>query len=168
MSGKKYVIGDLHLSHNNMAKHRGFNSVEQHDEHIIECWNNIVRKNDVVYILGDITMGKKQPYVLLDRLKGFKKVVLGNHDMPQHIKELLKHVNSVCASIKMKGSILTHIPIHESELSRFSKNIHAHLHEDKIRKLDNCGFFSVPDSRYICVSCEQVNYTPILLDELLK
>jgi len=31
--------GDLHLGHVNMAKWRGFSSVEEHDEYIIDQWN---------------------------------------------------------------------------------------------------------------------------------
>jgi calcineurin-like phosphoesterase family protein len=35
-------IADLHLSHENMAKRRGFSTIEEHDEHIIEKWNSVV------------------------------------------------------------------------------------------------------------------------------
>jgi calcineurin-like phosphoesterase family protein len=73
-------IADLHLSHENMAKRRGFSTIEEHDEHIIEKWNSVVHKRDITYILGDITMEKSAPYHLLDRLNGQKYVVLGNHD----------------------------------------------------------------------------------------
>src|SRR5690606_3234354 len=112
MSGKKFVIADLHFSHKNMASKRGFKSIEEHDQHIIDCWNSVVNKGDTVYILGDVTMEKKSPYYLLDQLKGYINVVLGNHDRRQDVPELLKHVNSVCASIKMNNCIFTHIPIH--------------------------------------------------------
>jgi calcineurin-like phosphoesterase family protein len=55
-------IADLHLSHENMAKRRGFSTIEEHDEHIIEKWNSVVHKRDITYILGDITMEKSSPY----------------------------------------------------------------------------------------------------------
>jgi calcineurin-like phosphoesterase family protein len=58
-------IADLHLSHENMAKRRGFSTIEEHDEHIIEKWNSVAK--DITYILGDIN-GKSAPYHLLDRL----------------------------------------------------------------------------------------------------
>lgn len=137
-----------------MAIKRGFKDEIEHDNHIIEQWNKVVTKRDTVWILGDITMEKSTPYPLLDKLNGYKKVVLGNHDQPQHIPELLKHVNSVCGMIKYKGYILSHCPIHESEIRRFAKNIHGHVHEN-----------SLDDERYINVSCEVVNYTPILFPE---
>lgn len=153
--GRVFIISDLHFGHRNMAIRRGFKDEVQHDSFIIEQWNKVVLKRDTVWVLGDITMEKSSPYHLLGKLNGFKKVVLGNHDQPQHIPELLKYVNSVCGMIKYKGFIFTHCPIHESELSRFCKNIHGHVHEK-----------SLSDERYINVSCEVVNYTPVLLSDL--
>lgn len=150
--GKLFIISDLHLSHKSMAIKRGFNNEIEHDNFIIEKWNKVVSKRDTVWILGDITMERSAPYVLLNRLNGYKKVVLGNHDQPQHVPELLKYVNSVCGMIKYKDFIFTHCPIHESEIGRFYKNIHGHVHEN-----------SLQDNRYINVSCEAVDYTPVEL-----
>ena len=153
MSNNIYVISDLHFGHTNMALKRGFETVEEHDQFIIDQWNKVITKRDVVWILGDITMEKKQGYELLAQLKGTKKVVLGNHDRPQDVPELLKYVNSVCGMVKLKGFFLTHCPIHTSELDyRVRKNIHGHVHEN-----------SIDDPRYVNVSCENVGYTPQLL-----
>lgn len=148
--GVVYIISDLHFGHESMALKRGFKNSEEHDNFIIEQWNKTVLKKDTVWILGDITMEKTSHYPLLNKLKGYKKIVLGNHDKPQHVPELLKYVNSVCGITKYKGYILSHCPIHESELIRFKKNIHGHLHEEIL-----------PDDRYVNVSCEVVNYTPM-------
>ena len=82
-------IADLHLGHINMALKRGFNTVEDHDNHIIQCWNSVVSKRDTVFLVGDITMESSEHYYKLDYLNGIKKVILGNHDKPQHIPELL-------------------------------------------------------------------------------
>ena len=104
-----------------MAIYRGFKNEIEHDEHIIKMWNSVVDNKDVVWILGDISMEKTSPYYLLDRLKGIKKVVLDNHDKPNHTTELLKHVRVVCGMVRYKQFILTHCPIHPSELYRFKK-----------------------------------------------
>ena len=138
--------------------YRGFESVEEHDQHIIDCWNSVVTKGDTVWILGDISMEKSTEYHKLGLLKGYKKVVLGNHDMckPSHNTEMLKYVNAICGAVtnKSKGYIMTHIPIHEFELTRFKKNIHGHVHKNTIN-----------DDRYVNVSCEAIDYTPILLTD---
>jgi calcineurin-like phosphoesterase family protein len=66
--------------------------------------------------------------------------------------------------VQYKGVILTHCPIHPSELEyRFPLNIHGHIH-DKVVVLDY--WTNIPDQRYICVSCERIDYTPKTLDEL--
>jgi calcineurin-like phosphoesterase family protein len=57
---------------------------------------------------------------------------------------------------KKGGYIFTHCPIHESEVTRFHRNIHGHVHEN-----------SLDDYRYINVSCEVVDYTPKLIEELI-
>jgi calcineurin-like phosphoesterase family protein len=153
---KRFLLSDPHFGHANMALKRGFSSVEEHDNHIVECWNSVVNKKDYVYLLGDITM-EKNNYSILSRLNGKIKVFLGNHDKAQHIPELLKYVQDVCSTMKLDGYILSHIPIHPQELGRFGINIHGHVHEN-----------SIEDPRYINVSCEVLNYTPKLFPTKIK
>lgn len=160
-------IADLHLGHTNMALHRGFATVEEHDEYIITQWNSVVSKRDVTYILGDVTMEKKASYVLLDQLNGAKHVVLGNHDRRQDVPHLLKHVESVAGMIQYKGIMLTHCPIHPMELDyRFNKNIHGHIHEKQVMLDIPIAPMEIADDRYVCVSCEQVDYKPKSLQDL--
>lgn len=158
MAGIVRFIADLHFGHQNMAKRRGFDSVEAHDEHIIQEWNNVVDKRDVTYILGDITMEKKAPYHLLKRLNGIKHVILGNHDRRQDVPDLLmNNVESIAGMYQYKGFFLTHCPIHPKELTYrdVRGNIHGHIHDSE-----------VGEPGYYCVSCERVNYKPITLKEL--
>jgi calcineurin-like phosphoesterase family protein len=150
-------FSDPHFSHEKMAINRGFSSVEEHDNHIIENWNKKVSKRDIVWLLGDITMEKRTPYPLLGKLNGLIRVVAGNHDRPQDTQELLKYVQSISGLVKYKGFALSHCPIHESEISRFRGNIHGHVHAN-----------SLPDHRYFNVSAENINYTPISFKELLE
>lgn len=158
-----YFISDLHLGHENMAIKRGFSCADEMNEYIIKSWNSVVNKKDTVYCLGDLTMERSIFYPLLDRLKGYKKVILGNHDKPQHVPELLTYVNNVSASKLIKNSeygniLLSHIPIHTQEFEyRLDFNIHGHVHEN-----------TYPDKRYINVCAEVINYKPKTLEELLN
>ena len=155
-------ISDLHFGHRNMAIKRGFKDEEEMNKHIVKQWNSVVNKKDVTYILGDITMEKATQYYWLNELNGIKKVILGNHDEPQHVPYLLQYVNNVCALKYLKHKefgniILSHAPIHPCELEyRFNINIHGHVHEN-----------TLPDKRYINVSAEVIDYKPKLLSELL-
>jgi len=146
-----------------MAIKRGFKDEEEMNKHIVKEWNSVVSKKDVTYILGDITMEKASQYYWLNELNGIKKVILGNHDEPQHVPELLKHVNNVAAMKYLKHKefgniILSHAPIHPCELEyRFNINIHGHVHEN-----------TLPDKCYINVSAEVIDYKPKLLSELIN
>lgn len=78
----KFVISDLHLGHKSILAHcrPEFESVEDMHEVIIKNWNSVVTPRDKVYILGDVTLSKKN-LPILDELNGTKTLVMGNHDM---------------------------------------------------------------------------------------
>lgn len=158
---KVRFISDLHFRHKNMAIKRGFKDEFEHDNYLIDQWNKVVHKNDLTYILGDITMESSEHYYLLDYLKGRKIVVLGNHDKPNNILALLNYVDKIGGLIKYSQknfpkTWLSHCPVHESEFNnRVKYNIHGHIHEKIIK-----------DDRYINVCCEQIDYTPILFNDL--
>lgn len=161
-------ISDLHFGHKNMAQgYRGFQDEFYMDEHIIEEWNKIVRNKDLTYILGDITMEKKDNYYQLDRLNGRKKVILGNHDQIQHVPELMKYVESVAGMMEYKGHILTHCPIHTSELRNWGKNIHGHIHGNYVLLHPmEAAYLGEVDQRYWNVCCDVISYQPKTLEEL--
>jgi calcineurin-like phosphoesterase family protein len=166
-----FFIADLHLGHRNMAIRRGFIDETQMNGHITSCWNKVVRKKDLVIVLGDISMEKTKYYPILDCLNGLKTVILGNHDEPNHVTELLKYVNKVAGMIDYKKQyILTHCPIHPSQLEyRYSYNIHGHVHENSILKHPTLAdYLGELDPRYINVSAEVIDYTPKTLEELLE
>lgn len=169
-------IGCLHLGHEWMARRRGFIDAHAHDEHLIEEYNRIVSKRDLVYILGDITMNAPEHYHLLDRLKGKKIVVLGNHDKPGSVRELLKYVDSVAGMVDYKGFVITHCPIHPSDVGLCKGNIHAHIHHDntleEFKALSSYGDEkSTPEltlHKYYNVDAHVLNYIPRTLEELTR
>ena len=80
----RYYISDLHFYHANMntqMDQRGFASFEEMNEYMIAQWNKRVRNNDEVVILGDFSIAKgEKTNELLQRLKGKKYLIVGNHD----------------------------------------------------------------------------------------
>jgi calcineurin-like phosphoesterase family protein len=166
--------GCLHLGHRNMAKFRGFENEYSHDAYLIEQWNKVVHKKDLTYILGDVTMENPKNYCLLDELNGRKIVVLGNHDMPKHVRQLLNHVESVAGMVDYKGYCLTHAPIHPMELGRYLGNIHAHIHhKNKIEELEVKSHYQDNDNKiltkdkYFCVDAKLLDFKPVTLNELI-
>ena len=87
---KTWFISDTHFWHKNILQYtdRPFNSVEEMNEGIIDNWNTKVAADDVVYHLGDVSFGSLSRTVdILDRLKGKKRLVYGNHDRGMVKKE---------------------------------------------------------------------------------
>jgi calcineurin-like phosphoesterase family protein len=136
-------------------------------------WNEVVRDNDLVYVLGDVAFNKIA-LNSLGQFKGRKILVMGNHDK-FHTKDYLFVFDDVYAACVIDGIVLTHIPIHPNSLQpRWKGNIHGHLHSRVVTKtieIDRgnveCADISVThtDARYLCVSAEHINLTPIEFDE---
>ncbi len=80
----RFYIADCHFYHaalNLYMDKRGFNSVEEMNAFMIQQWNNVVRKNDEVVILGDFSWaGAHETELILEQLNGKKFLITGNHD----------------------------------------------------------------------------------------
>ena len=160
---REFVISDLHLGHEGILKYRTqFKTIEEHDNFIINNWNSIVTPQDKVYVLGDVCW-KKKDLEKIELLNGKKILIAGNHDI-LGAKNYLKYFRDVRGLGKKGDYWLSHAPIHSSEL-RNCKNIHGHLHNKNIMNpYDDYSCHDdhlYPDIKYINVSCEQVNYTPV-------
>ena len=60
---------------------RGFADAEQMNAYMIGQWNNKIRKNDEVVILGDFSFGKgEETNRILEQLNGRLFLIRGNHD----------------------------------------------------------------------------------------
>ena len=176
-----WVISDTHFHHANILTFtdsegeliRGarFSSVEEMDECMLENWNSVVKPGDKVYHLGDVQMGSKEQFSKFwPRLHGSKRLIVGNHDD-------IKFLSSGGFFAKVQywrmfhefGLMLTHVPIHVNSLFRYPSkngddgvtepepllNIHGHIHQNPS-----------PPGPYRCVCVEQINYTPINIEEL--
>jgi len=154
-----FIISDTHFGHKKIIDfekaNRPFNSIEQHDAELVKRWNETVSKKDTVWHLGDVLFGR-DAFNTISKLNGVKKLVLGNHDRyPSAL--YLEYFNQVVGSAELRGCILTHIPVHPLQFHRFRANIHGHLHSN-----------TIDDKRYINVSAEHTDLTPILLDSVLE
>lgn len=169
------MASDHHFHHTNILTFltnegkplRSFANIDEHDEFIIEQHNKVVKPNDRVYYLGDLVFSKKYIH-LVGRMNGRKVLIKGNHDKLD-LKEYLPYFDDIRGSHQFDGMLLTHIPVHHESLARWGLNIHGHLHSNIITKQEWLynDYTTVPDTRYKCVSMEQLdNYTPISLEEI--
>lgn len=171
-----YLIADPHFGHRNICKFhnydgtktRPWNDVDEMDEEMVKRWNGTVKPADKVYMLGDIVINRKA-LAILDRLNGDKVLIKGNHDIFK-LSDYTKHFRDIRAYHVMNGLILSHIPVHKESIARFGCNIHGHLHANRVKKTVGVWPFKkqVIDPDYFCVSVEQIDYTPILFEEVVK
>lgn len=154
-----FLAADTHFGHRAIIGFekgaRPFASIEEHDAELVKRWNATVKKTDTVWHLGDVVFGAANLGILW-KLNGIKKLVSGNHDMYPTV-EYLKYFSRVQGAVELSGCICTHIPVHPDQFKRYRLNIHGHLHSEKLQ-----------DRRYVCVSAEQTDLRPILLEDAVR
>jgi len=124
------------------------------DEAMVQNWNSVVGEKDVVYHLGDVVMNRRF-LPIMARLNGRKKLILGNHDIFDH-KDYAQYFERLHGSFKFEDLMLSHIPLHHDSVASWARcNVHGHIHEKDI-----------DDSRYFNVSVENIEYTPVSLEDL--
>lgn len=167
-----FFISDTHFDHANILTFkrqdgsplRPFRSVEEMNETMIERWNAVVKPSDHIYHLGDVTMarGKATKHIdlIMSRLNGHKRICLGNHDLLVSAW-YFRWFEKVKAINVLDGLAFTHIPIHLQSMGRYRANVHGHLHANHVIASPHH-----PDPRYINVSVEQIDYTPVSLEAL--
>lgn len=197
----KYYISDLHFGHariNDRIDHRGFETVEDMDAHMIAQWNLRVTEEDEVFILGDLTVSSDGQEVnrLLTKLRGRKILLIGNHDSyladPAFDRGLFEQITPYL-EVEDGGRkvVLSHYPImfYNGQYRRGADGtpktymLYGHVHDgpdeevirehQKImqsRQRENL-FTGKPESipcRMINCFCMFSDYTPLTLDEWIR
>jgi calcineurin-like phosphoesterase family protein len=157
-----FFTSDLHFDHTNIIKicNRPFKDVDDMNNSIISNWNKTVGKDDTVYILGDITMGKSKNKIdgFLNKLNGTKIIIKGNHDK-ENVADYSYLEKSFVVNNINYNFIMFHYPI-ECWNGRFKNSIHLHGHTHDKEK-------STVKNRYnVCV--EANNYTPVSIDSIVE
>ncbi len=173
-----YFTADLHLGHKNIVKtcNRPFSSVDEMDDILIENWNKKVKGNDTVYIVGDLIWKGVDPKPYLDRLKGKKILVRGNHDstwldkLDNPLDYFVEITPLLDTSICSRPTTLCHYPMFEWKGSRkigsakLSYLVHGHTHGN-IRP-EYLPLFSLPNALNAGVDVN--GFAPVTFDELLE
>ena len=167
-----FFAADHHFHHKNIltfktnegAPLRVFDDVDHMNEYMVMQHNRVVRPEDKVYFLGDVTMSRNAKGLeIIGRMNGTKILIKGNHDLCT-AKQYMDYFDDIRAVHQLDGIIFSHIPIHEESLSRWGLNVHGHLHSNVVRRAN--GHI---DPRYVCVSMEHLDdYRPVSLEELRK
>ena len=171
-----YVTSDLHFGHNKefLYVKRGFRNIEEHDKALIDNWNNLVEDTDIVYVLGDIMLSDKDNGIKCwNRLKGQKRIIIGNHDTDSKIALLSQcpdtEITGYALRIKYSGIslFLSHYPtltgnmFADGSMDKTLYNICGHVHTpDKFADADKGPIIHVePECR---------DLKPVPLDDILE
>lgn len=128
-----YFTSDLHLGHENILRfaNRPFDSVKEMNRTLIANYNALVREEDTVYILGDLTyrIPLTEAETLIAKLNGRKHLIKGNHDK-NYDKSLFeevvdyKQIHEYC-----RHFTLMHYPMLEwAKMRCGSIMLHGHIH----------------------------------------
>ena len=156
---KIWLTADLHLGHNNIISYcsRPFATTTEMNNTLIKNFNKTVGKNDIVYILGDLSfLNTISTTEIVQSLNGFKFLIKGNHDHKTNTGYRKMGFMEVYDKpiILNNNWILSHEPI----LGGTGKlrNIHGHTHN----VVPNCSAYS------FCCSVELTGYKPISLEDI--
>jgi calcineurin-like phosphoesterase family protein len=139
-----HVISDLHFNEDDLKQ--GI-SKRPSDDVLVKLINSKVGRKDILFILGDC--GDLE-YV--KQLKGYKVLIMGNHDCgATKYKEIFDEVYEGALIIGEK-LILSHEPVDIP----WAFNIHGHDHKGHKRK------------GHLNVCADVINYIPINLNQFLK
>lgn len=142
-----------------------------HDEAIIAAWNSRVKDDDVVWFLGDFGFkDTKKMQEIGRRLKGHKRMIMGNHDRekpefyytcgfefvspyPIVLKRhfLLSHAPMFNEYVENEEGVM--MPVRVALGDMFNIYGHVHSHPD----------FATLDKDHACVCVERINFTPTTL-----
>lgn len=165
---KIYTISDMHFNHRSMILFgkRPFKNLKEMHDTIIENWNDVVDKNDMILILGDFGGGDTMFFRwILGELNGEKILIKGNHDHRFRLKKMAKENSmKIYKELSIETDnidiLLSHKPKNRKKYT-FDINIHGHHH----RKLLPSKLIQ---KYYYNVAVEHNNYRPKPLIKIIR
>ena len=170
---KTWFFSDPHFGDENIfnttQRHLRFDSVNYHDEAIVDLWNSTVKSDDTVYLLGDLGDIQSKPNYVKDnllKLNGHIILILGNHDKESfNSTDELKTYLDDCNITEYYDKpiliddfwLLSHEPVFVNQFSPFA-NIFGHVHDNHIYR-------TVSDHAF-CVCEERIGLKPIDFDKI--
>ena len=167
-----YYTADTHFGHANIIKmcERPFPDVETMNESMIAAWNERVRGNDTVYVVGDMFFRCPDPESILKRLKGKKRLIVGNHDSTWMSKvDMGRYFLSVDSFLETSDGAhaltLCHYPMVTWKHTIRSYMIHGHIHADT-----GADFWPLLRCRenVLNAGVDVNGYRPVTFDELVE
>lgn len=151
-----WITSDLHLGHNNIVSSvsnwknkkncRDFSSVNEMNQIIISNINAVVKENDFLINLGDLSLNRSQHVIkhFIESINCKNHIfILGNHDQTirrkQKLKNLFYNVTDY-EELQINSNskiILSHYPMCSwNGMNRGSIMLHGHIHSNIENKIN--------------------------------
>jgi len=171
---KVWFTADTHFGHKNIIRYcqRPFVDVEEMNCTLIDNWNSVVSPDDLVFHLGDFSVGGAAEWTsLLNKLNGEIILLLGNHDM-NNVNQAFMH-RFQCVSMQMLISIgkqriyLNHYPfLCYGGAYRNTWQLFGHVHTSPYRTgLDSSRLDYLFPTQYD-VGVDNNNYHPVSFEKV--
>lgn len=112
-----FFTSDTHFCHANIIQfcNRPFQDIVQMNRTLIDNWNRMIGKDDVVFHLGDFAFGGIMTWNrILDRLNGRITLIVGNHDIKNMRPAIMERFEDVAfemyVEIDEQRIVLNHNP----------------------------------------------------------
>ena len=145
-----YFTSDTHFGHHNIIEYcsRPFENVEDMDYKLIKNWNKVIKDKDDIFILGDFSFyhDKVKNKEILDKLKGKKHLILGNHDYDNVVPKecFIEIVPYKELKYNKNFLVLSHYPILSwNKKHRDSIHLFGHVHNDNLGEYEKQNCYNV-------------------------
>jgi len=166
-----YFISDTHFNHKNILEyeHRPFSSIEEHDNLIINNWNQVVKPDDTVFHLGDFCFGdNEQAKEYFLRLNGHIYLIYNRFHHDRHWKKQDIYWGKSNHLVYFLEPI--YLFTHNEKiliLSHYPQYIWDRKHYGSWHLFGHSQIDSIPDSIFCMnVSVTKIKYCPISFDEV--
>ena len=169
---KLFFTADWHLFHSKIIEYcnRPIKNIIQMQQHMVYKHNQIVKPEDTVWHLGDVSLlstefvGKLRKWV--NKFNGTKHLVLGNHDRWKATKYERVGFSTVHTAMWLKYDNMTFYLMHDPAKYTIIQNdpkavlLCGHIHQ-LFKHL-------LPDKRIINVGVDAWNFEPVSYDTILN
>ena len=161
-----YFGADWHLYHKKVLQftNRPFDDIDIMKECFLYEWRSKVAKEDIVYLLGDVTFSNKA-IEDLEGLPGYKVLIKGNHDPNKFsFRSNIWDETADYAEIKVGDQhlVLMHFPIESWHRMGYGAiHLHGHTHNNISHEISK-------KRNRIDVGYDHTNQALSTLDELLE
>jgi calcineurin-like phosphoesterase family protein len=159
---KTWIISDTHFGHANIVRY--CNRPLNHEFLMMRNWKKLVKSDDVILHLGDVTVWYGLINTWAKRVKslpGIKYLIRGNHDEQWTDEQWLFAAGmTVIEPFQQNKIYFSHEPLEEGN---WEVNIHGHSHgHAPYRTYMKFGL------TYYNASIEGMNYKPVRMKSILK